>query len=199
LIGVPLVGDGQAARPADPKDMRTTLVALVAAAALLAPAASASAASMAAKPSVESALVKRVNALRKNHGLRPLRVVGKLSKAAGHHGASMAARAYFRHELLTPARSPRWTPFGTWIRWFYPGRRYGSWTAGENLAWGTPSISARRTVRMWLRSPAHRANLLAPGWRHLGVAALQVENPAGYYRTWDEVTIVVAEFGRRLR
>jgi uncharacterized protein YkwD len=109
----------------------------------------------------------------------------------------MASAAYFRHELFTPSRDPDWTTFGRWIRWYYPGPGYTSWSAGENLAWGAPDLTARGTVRRWLESPSHRANLLAPGWRHLGVAAVHVTAPAGYYGDWDEVTIVVADFGRR--
>jgi hypothetical protein len=29
------------------------------------------------------------------------------------------------------------------------------------------------------------------------VAAVHVDEPAGYYRSWDDVTIVAAEFGQR--
>jgi hypothetical protein len=46
-------------------------------------------------------------------------------------------------------------------------------------------------------SPPHRANLLTPGWRRVGVAAVHVSGPLGYFGAWPEVTIVVAEFGRR--
>jgi uncharacterized protein YkwD len=49
------------------------------------------------------------------------------------------------------------------------GYRYA--TFGENLflgTWGT--VSARDAVAAWLRSPGHRANILKPGFRHLGSA-----------------------------
>jgi hypothetical protein len=39
--------------------------------------------------------------------------------------------------------------------------------------------------------------LLKRSWRNVGVAAVAVRNPGGYFRSWDDVTIVVAEFGRR--
>jgi len=177
--------------------MRTILAALLVSASLLALAAPAPAATVSGKASVESALVQRINAVRRSHGLRPLRVERGLTSAAERHAGSMGRAGYFRHELFTPRRSPRWNGFGRWIRWFYPGPGYRSWSAGENLAWGAPGISARRTVRLWLRSPGHRANLLKRSWRNVGVAAVRVQNGRGHFRRWDDVTIVVAEFGRR--
>jgi uncharacterized protein YkwD len=150
-----------------------------------------------AKPTLEQNVVARINAVRRNHGLRPLRVVSRLTEAADRHAASMGRASYFRHDLFTPTRARDWTPFGTWIRWFWPGPGYGSWSVGENLAWGAPDIGARRTVRSWMRSPGHRANILNPRWRNVGLGAVHVRRPVGFFGTWDDVTIVVAEFGRR--
>jgi len=176
--------------------MRTVIVALVATA-ILAVAGPAQGATVSERRSLEAALVDRINAVRRNHGLRTLRLRPSLLRAADRHAHSMGNASYFRHELLTPRRADRWTEFSRWIRWFYPGRGYRSWSAGENLAWGAPNITARQTVRRWLRSPAHRANMLTRGWRHLGVGAVHVRNPSGVYGRWNHVTIVVAEFGRR--
>lgn len=164
----------------------------------LAPAASA-APVVSAKNTLERNLVARINIVRRNHGLRPLRVVPRLEDAAHRHAVSMAYTSYFRHDLFTPSRARTWTPFGTWIRWFWPGPGYGSWSAGENLAWGAPDISAAQAVRRWMRSPGHRANILHPAWRNVGLAAVHREDPVAYFASWDEVTIVVAEFGRRRR
>jgi uncharacterized protein YkwD len=177
--------------------VRTTVAILLLAASLLASATAAPAATVTREASLEERLVERINAVRKSRGLRALRVEHGLSRAAERHARSMAAAAYFRHELFTPRRDPRWTAYGRWIRWYYPGPGFRSWSAGENLAWGAPDIGARQTVRRWLRSPGHRANVLARGWRDVAVAAVHVDNPAGYYRAWDDVTVVVAEFGRR--
>jgi uncharacterized protein YkwD len=42
--------------------------------------------------------------------------------------------------------------------------------AGENIAWGTGARgSARAIVTAWLASPGHRANLLRPSFRLVGV------------------------------
>lgn len=162
----------------------------------LAPGASA-APVVSAKPLLEQNVIARINAVRRSHGLRPVRVVPRLADAADRHASSMGRASYFRHDLFTPARPNDWTPFGTWIRWFWPGPGYGSWSAGENLAWGAPGITATQTVSRWMRSPGHRANILNPSWRNVGLGAVHVRRPVGYFGAWDDVTIVAAEFGRR--
>ena len=149
------------------------------------------------KDSAERALVTRINAVRRAHGLRPLRLVSPLSSAARRHASSMGRTGYFKHELHTPKRTSDWTAFGTWIRWYWPGPGYTSWSAGENLAWGAPDLTALRTVRQWMASPPHRANLLAPGWRRVGVAIVHVDDPRNYFGRWNDITLAVAEFGRR--
>jgi uncharacterized protein YkwD len=149
------------------------------------------------RDSLEANVVSRINTVRRNHGLRPLSVVSRLDGAADTHATSMAAASYFRHDLYTPARAANWTPFSTWIRWHWPGPGYSSWSAGENLAWGAPSLSASETVSRWMASPGHRVNILNRAWRNIGVGAVQVDDPRGYYASWDDVTIVAAEFGAR--
>jgi len=108
----------------------------------------------------------------------------------------MAVTSYFRHELYTPARSTDWTPFGTWIRWYWPGPGYVAWTAGENLAWAAPDATPAQVVNWWMNSPGHRANLLG-AWNRVGVAIIRVSSPGGFYRAYSQVTIVVADFGKR--
>jgi uncharacterized protein YkwD len=165
--------------------------------AVLAFAPSAGAVTVTERNPLESSIVQRINSIRLGYGLRSLTVATRLADAAGRHARSMGASSYFRHELYTPHRTRAWTPFSTWIRWYWPGPGYRAWSAGENLAWGAPDISASRTVTNWMNSPGHRANLLNPTWRYIAVAAVHVDEPAGYYRSWDDVTIVAAEFGQR--
>jgi uncharacterized protein YkwD len=158
---------------------------------------SAGAVAVSEQESLEASVVTRINAVRRSHGLRPLTVVSRLGEAADRHVTSMAAASYFRHELYTPSRASTWTSFGTWIRWYWPGPGYSSWSAGENLAWGAPSLTAYGTVSRWMASSGHRANILDPRWRNIGIGAVQVRDPRGYYASWDDVTIVAAEFGAR--
>ncbi len=172
------------------------LVATLALIALAAPS-SARALSMSDRDTLEASVVARINAVRRSHGLRQLTVVTRLANAADRHATSMAAASYFSHDLYTPTGSSTWTAFGTWIRWYWPGPGYSSWSAGENLAWGAPGITASQTVSRWMASPGHRANILNRSWRNIGVAAVHVRDPLGYYGSWDDVTIVAAEFGAR--
>ena len=150
-----------------------------------------------AKDGVETSLMERINDVRAAHGLRRLRAAPRLTEAATRHANSMGKVGYFKHELYTPKRSVNWTPFGTWIRWHWPGPGYASWSAGENLVWGAPDLTARGAVRRWMDSPPHRANILTPGWRHIGIAVVHVSDPHGYFGTWSDVTLAVADFGRR--
>ena len=149
-----------------------------------------------ARDAYEPGLVYRINQVRTARGLRPLRVADALTKAATRHGNSLSSVGYFRHDLYTPARAVTWTPFSAWVRWYWPGPGYTSWSAGENLAWGSPDLSPRATIRAWMNSPTHRANLLGR-WRNVGVSVVHVTGPVGYFGSWGEVTVVAAEFGRR--
>jgi uncharacterized protein YkwD len=107
----------------------------------------------------ESALLRAMNSARAAHGLRPLRIDNRLvSTSRAHSRAMLRAQALF-HGAFT-ARI----------------RRAGvqAPALGENLAWGSASLSAARTiVDLWLQSPEHRANLLRPGFRTVGVGAVR--------------------------
>lgn len=169
------------------------LAAALAAAAFLAFTGTGSAATLSARNAREPNLVERINAVRADHGLAPLRSNYLLNTAATRHAKSMGKRGYFRHELR---KEGSWFGFGTWIHWYWPGPGYTSWTAGENLAWGAPDLSAGDAVTMWMNSPGHRANLLG-SWKRVGVAIVHVDDPSGYYGDYRDVTLVAAEFGKR--
>jgi uncharacterized protein YkwD len=49
---------------------------------------------------------------------------------------------------------------------------------------------------MWLRSPVHRANLLAAQWREIGIGAVHVTSAPRMYRG-APVTVITADFGVR--
>jgi uncharacterized protein YkwD len=47
-----------------------------------------------------------------------------------------------------------------------------AWALGENIAYGTgPEASPRSIVSMWMHSAGHRANILNPHYRDIGIGA----------------------------
>ena len=172
---------------------RSTLLSLVVAVAALAaaPAPAAAATEVTAAKKLEAAVVKRMNTVRKAHGRSSLRTATRLNRAGRGHVVNMARHGFFAH---------RWSngdPFGRWIRRYWPGPGYRSWSAGENLYWEGPSTTARRVVRAWMRSPGHRRNLLSRDWRRVGVGAVRVTDPTGAYAGVPTAFVVAAEYGYR--
>ena len=150
-----------------------TAVALALVAVLVAtPAASAAGACGAANASVRTAtkraLVRatlcQLNADRRRHGLRPLRLNRRLATAARGHSRAMARRHFFSHDSLNGAS------FLDRIRGtgYLHGAR--SWTVGENIAYGSGRLSTPRSIgRAWMNSPGHRANILSRSFRSVGI------------------------------
>jgi uncharacterized protein YkwD len=173
--------------------VKIVFAALLATAALVGSTAEAGAGRVVQRNATEPSLVTRINEVRANHGLSALRVSDLLTHAAQRHSTNMAWKGYFKHDFK---KNGNWYSFGTWIRWYWPGPGYTAWTAGENLAWGSPDLSARKTVTMWMNSPGHRANLLG-AWTRVGVGIVHISSPGGYFKAYPDVTIVTADFGRR--
>ncbi len=47
------------------------------------------------------------------------------------------------------------------------------WTVGENLAWGTDSLSSPGAIMAaWMASPGHRTNILTADYREIGIGAV---------------------------
>jgi uncharacterized protein YkwD len=140
--------------------------------------------------SLEAGVLADVNALRHSHGLVALRLSPALSSAAGQHSVEMAARGYFSHD------SANGSTFDKRIARFYPMGFHHFWSVGENLLWSSPDVDAGRALEMWVNSPEHRANLLTPRWREIGLSAVHSASAPGTY-SGQAVTIVTADFGVR--
>jgi uncharacterized protein YkwD len=107
----------------------------------------------------ERRVVKLVNRIRAHHGLRRLRASRTLAHAASDHTGDMLRRDYLSH------CSSDGTPMATRVR-RYTGARW----VGENIAITSRRRGvAREVVRMWMASPPHRAVLLSPKSRRIGV------------------------------
>ena len=135
-------------------------------------------------------MLSDVNRLRRSHGLRPLRVSPKLSAAAAQHTQEEARVGYFSHD------SADGSAFWRRVQRYYSssGRRY--WSVGENLLWASPDVDAAETMKMWMASPEHRANLLKAEWREVGLAVVHVPSAPGVFKGL-EITLVTADFGVR--
>jgi uncharacterized protein YkwD len=139
---------------------------------------------------LDLALVQGINAVRAQHGLKPLATSAKLSAPAAQHTREMGANGYFEHESLDT--SPFWKRIQ---RWYSPAH-WRSWAVGENLLWSDADITATDAVALWMQSPEHRANLLSRTWREVGISAIRFDAAPGEYGG-ESVTIVTADFGMR--
>lgn len=102
---------------------------------------------------IEDRVVSIVNDERR---LGPLRHDDRLRRSARAHSDDMAARGYFAH-IAPDGKSP-----GQWMREL----GYAA-PAGENIACGQPDPP--RVMMTWMNSPPHRANIVHPAVRAIGV------------------------------
>lgn len=137
-----------------PGKLRATLTALVLSVAVAAPAAQATP----RHPTrVESEALRLINVARADKGLHAVRLDLRLRRAARRHTGDMLRRGYFAHGA-TAQRLAR-----------YVG---GAGFVGETLAWGSGSYrTPASTVQSWLDSPSHRALLLDPDFRYVGIGS----------------------------
>jgi uncharacterized protein YkwD len=123
----------------------------------------------------ERALLTAVNTARTTRGLTPLRVDPTLTRAARAHSRQLLALGLLVHGDV-------------WGRL----HRFGASAAsvGENLAWGVGVHGqAWSIVVRWQNSPSHRANLLRPGFRMIGLGAV-----TGTFAGREGATVVTADF-----
>ena len=134
-------------------------------------------------PRIRAAILCLHNEIRAGKGIPALRQAARLRTAAVGHSRDMVADGYFEH--TTPEGR---TMVDRILRARYVREDQG-WMLGENLAWGTGSLSTPRgAVESWMESPGHRANLLKRGYRDIGVGVVlgvPVSNAAGATYTVD--------------
>ena len=107
--------------------------------------------------SFEQEVIRLVNEIRKENGLRTLTYDWELSRVARYKSQDMKDNKYFSH--TSPVYG---SPFQM-MKSF--GIRYRS--AGENIAKGYATPAA--VVEGWMNSPGHRANILNSSFTHIGV------------------------------
>jgi uncharacterized protein YkwD len=91
---------------------------------------------------IEARIIEKTNSERARHGLAPLAVDTSLVRSARKHAAWMT-----NNRSMTHTSAP----------------------VGENIAMG--QHSSGEVLNAWMNSSGHRANILNPGYRRIGVAA----------------------------
>jgi len=105
----------------------------------------------------EQEVIRLVNEIRADHGLKPLTYDWQLARVARYKSQDMKDNRYFSHN------SPVYgTPFQM-MKSF--GISYRS--AGENIARGY--VTPQAVVSGWMNSSGHRANILNANFTHIGV------------------------------
>ena len=105
----------------------------------------------------ESEVIRLVNEIRVQNGLKALTATWELSRVARYKSEDMVKNKYFSHTSPTYG-----TPFQM-MRSF--GLSYR--TAGENIAYGQRTPAA--VVDAWMNSSGHRANILNASYTQIGV------------------------------
>jgi uncharacterized protein YkwD len=131
-----------------------------------------------------------VDAQRTAHGLAPLRPAAALGAAARDYAGEMVAERFFSHvapdgQTLEDRVAP--TGYSTGATDIF---------LGENLGWGAGSAATPHAiVDTWMASAPHRANLLEPEFKDVGIVV--VEGAPVAVGTSAPAATYVAEFGMR--
>jgi uncharacterized protein YkwD len=133
--------------------------------------------------SIKRATVCLLNQQRRNHGLKKLKTNGRLSLASQRHSNSMVARKVFEHgNFVGRIKAARYL------------KGSGSWSVGENIAWGSGNLATpNEIVKAWMNSPPHRHNILHSKFREVGIG---VARGVPVRQNYDGATYTT-DFGKR--
>jgi uncharacterized protein YkwD len=165
-----------------PRPGRPRLLALAVAVFVLVPAASASADSRsAAGTQYREAVRCLLNAQRAQAGLAPLAPNRRLARAARRFSQAMVRQRFFDHV------SPQGSTMDRRVR----AAGYAEPRVGETIAWGAGALATPAAiVQGWMNSPPHRAIIMDPGFREVGLG-IAAGSPEGD----GDATTVTADFG----
>lgn len=121
---------------------------------------------LATLPAEAQSIVLAINRIRSERGLAPLAVHPLLNQAAQAHADDMVARRRYGHrggDGSTVTQRIQRTGYGL------VGRPGENWVAVRD---------AERAIRWWMNDAPHRANILNPRWREIGVGV--APHPGGW-------------------
>ncbi|MCG8458091.1 MAG: CAP domain-containing protein [Holophagales bacterium] len=117
-----------------------------------------------------------VNGERQARGLRRLFLRSELDRAAQAFAEDMLRRGFYGH----------FSPEGEDVLERVGRTGYAASRVGENIASGQPTVEM--VVRGWMKSPDHRANILRPEFREMGLGLAHGTTDDGLYRfLWVQV------------
>lgn len=116
---------------------------------------------------LESELLEQVNAVRAQWNLIPLARMPAVDQVARGHSGDMVTRNYFAHESPEGQNA---------IDRLARGHVDGFSMAAENIGQTNKGSPASEIVAAWLRSPAHRTNLLAPAFNATGIGVVRAHD-----------------------
>jgi uncharacterized protein YkwD len=132
---------------------------------------------LASSSDLETEIASRINAIRNEHGLAPLRSNPALTDVARQHSRSMGREGFFAHE----------DPGGDSVADRLRAAGLGYRALGENLARSRNAPDpAAAAIRGWMASDGHRRNILREAFTETGV---------GVWR--DGETVYVTQIFRR--
>lgn len=124
-------------------------------------------------------IITLVNQKRTEANLPPLSMSDQLSGAATQKAQDMFGQNYWAH--ISPTGTTPWK--------FITSSGYEYLYAGENLA--RNFNTSEEVVNAWMNSPSHRANILKPEYKDIGLAILNGK------LNGEDTTLVVQEFGAK--
>jgi len=124
-------------------------------------------------------LLNLTNYERAQNGLAPVSLAQQLTTAAHNKAKHMFLHNYWAH----------FAPDGTSPWDFIKSAGYEYSYAGENLAKGFTTSTV--AMEAWMKSPTHRANILAPQYRDVGFSVVEGKLQG------EDTILIVQEFGTR--
>ena len=116
---------------------------------------------------INRSVVCLLNAERAARGLKALKLNSRLSKGALTHSRDMVRRTFFAHASPDGKRVEDRLTASRYIR------KGSGFFVGENIAWGSGALaSPSAIVQAWMDSPPHRANVLQPRFKEIGIGAV---------------------------
>jgi uncharacterized protein YkwD len=138
----------------------------------------------ASDPAAIAATLCLLNQERSSHGLSALSGSPVLDRASSAFAEDMVDRGFFDHvspgggTMMQRLKAAGWTPSS------------GTWSAGENIAWGSGSLGTPvKIVDSWMHSAGHRANILNGTFTAIGIGIADgapqagIQGSAGTYVT----------------